>query len=736
MNLNISDKLNQSNDEEEQKIKNLVNEIYQYESKIELINNELKKSTNDIYQNIKIKDLNITKELLNVKIINLNVSLKNSQSIYNNLLQQKESLMIELDEKIKKFKKELSKKDIIKFNSVLMIKYIISNNSNDNFLSEEQINDIINDNQKLINNNNKRYILNNEINIINEILLDISNKEIKIKFQIDEINELLDMLKEEKITTNKELINLISYKETIDTILKINIHNLATINDSETGNSNNPINYNIDNENNNEWIKTIKLYYYEFSILNSADLAKALCDNIFSIFDINNENIVINNENIEYGKEKYKDSNFFNKNIINNSTFEDNNFSNISSILPREKYNNKNIINNLIKNEFDKFLKKKDKNIENFLENISNILISKNDYLFNNNISKNNFIIYLSYFLKSFYYQNMIETKLIFINKDYKLTKKENKQKLNQLITILDNYKNNKISLNNRINHNKEQIKLLDDNKEIANNLKITKDEENYIKICKEGNQLIMQKNKINDIILLYKDKIKEQENLINNEIKELKNKVDNINEEVNDINKIFENEKIKANEKIIENRKIISQKYDKIKNIFNCFKNKHGNNLLIYNKLLNSINETLINKNRNSNLIKSLNNINYDKEKYENNNSKELVNFELNISNIEKVSTSKDKDSDLTLKRLNSLKFTTKSYNNKRNIIQNYQYNDSNSNSLFYKPNNNKKDYFHNYSKNYNFKKNIKDYIFINDNLSHNYGGVIEIIKTILIYF
>ena len=485
MNLNISDKLNESN--EEQKIKNLVNEIYQYESKIELINNELKKSTNDIHQNIKIKDLNITKELLNVKIINLNVSLKNSQSTYNNLLQQKDSLMIELDEKIKKLKKELSKKDIIKFNSVLMIKYIISNNSNDNFLSEEQINDIINDNQKLINNNNnnnnKRYILNNEINIINEILLDISNKEIKIKFQIDGIKELLDMLKEEKISTNKELINLISYKETIDTILKINIHNIVTINDSETGNSNNPINNHIDNENNNKWIKTIKLYYYELSILNSSDLAKALCDNIFSIFDINNENIVINNENIENGKEKYKDSNFFNKNIINNSTFEDNNFSNISSILPKEKYNNKNIINNLIKNEFDKFLKKKDKNIEIFLEDISNILLTKNESLFNNNISKNSFIIYLSYFLKSFYYQNMIDTKLKFINKDYKLIKKENKQKLNQLIKILDNYKNNKISLNNRINHNKEQIKLLDDNKEIANNLKITKDEENYIKI-------------------------------------------------------------------------------------------------------------------------------------------------------------------------------------------------------------------------------------------------------------
>ena len=48
MNLNLLDSNRLKNDNEEQIIKDLVNEIYQYESKIEIINNNLKKSYNDI----------------------------------------------------------------------------------------------------------------------------------------------------------------------------------------------------------------------------------------------------------------------------------------------------------------------------------------------------------------------------------------------------------------------------------------------------------------------------------------------------------------------------------------------------------------------------------------------------------------------------------------------------------------------------------------------------------------
>ena len=68
MNLNFSNLIDQPKEEEEEIIKNLVNEIYQYESKIELINNDLRRSSNDIHKNIKLKDLNITKEILDLKL--------------------------------------------------------------------------------------------------------------------------------------------------------------------------------------------------------------------------------------------------------------------------------------------------------------------------------------------------------------------------------------------------------------------------------------------------------------------------------------------------------------------------------------------------------------------------------------------------------------------------------------------------------------------------------------------
>ena len=47
-----------------------------------------------------LKDLNITKEILNLKLTNLSISLNNSKSTYTALISKKDSLMIELVKKI------------------------------------------------------------------------------------------------------------------------------------------------------------------------------------------------------------------------------------------------------------------------------------------------------------------------------------------------------------------------------------------------------------------------------------------------------------------------------------------------------------------------------------------------------------------------------------------------------------------------------------------------------------
>ena len=280
-----------------------------------------------------------------MKKTNLNISLNNNKITYNNLIKQNNILMTQLEIKLKKLKEELNKKDIIKFKSALMIKYILLNNSNKIFLTDEQINDIINENQKILEqkNDNKKFILSNEINIINDILLGINNKEKNYKLKKEEIKVILSMLKEEKNTTNNELINLISCKETLDTIIKVNIHyirNIINNNKIEYLNDSNSSN-NFENEKSstkNIWSEPIELYKYELSIMDPALLAKSLSDNLFSILSVNIDNVVLNNDN-NNENDKFKDSTLFNKNIIINTTsFEDNNFSlNISSILPKEK---------------------------------------------------------------------------------------------------------------------------------------------------------------------------------------------------------------------------------------------------------------------------------------------------------------------------------------------------------------------------------------------------------------
>ena len=105
MNLNFSNLLNEPKDEEERVIKNLVNEIYLYQTKIENINLELQKSIENVHKNITLKDLNITKEILNLKMTNLKISLNNSKSTYTALISKKDSLIIELVKKNKYIKR-------------------------------------------------------------------------------------------------------------------------------------------------------------------------------------------------------------------------------------------------------------------------------------------------------------------------------------------------------------------------------------------------------------------------------------------------------------------------------------------------------------------------------------------------------------------------------------------------------------------------------------------------------
>ena len=195
-----------------------------------------------------------------------------------------------------------------------------------------------------------------------------------------------------------------------------------------------------------------------------------------------------------------------NKNKLTN--LKNNNLSNISSIF------SKNIISSYIQNELDKYISgeiNSYKTINEFLENLSIIIISKFQYA-NIIISAETLTIYLSYIFKSIYYDTIINTKIKFVNKDYKNLKKNYKKlipiltsELTKLDTKFQEYKSKTEII-------QKQIKLIEhseknnDIKKIRK-IKLTKEEQNYIQICTKANGLNKQKKEVEKIIYEYDTK-------------------------------------------------------------------------------------------------------------------------------------------------------------------------------------------------------------------------------------
>ena len=114
------------------------------------------------------------------------------------------------------------------------------------------------------------------------------------------------MMKEEKNTINTEIIELISCKETIDSIVKSSLHNL------NNNGANNNIGKESDEENN---INLPELYLYELNLVNSSKASKEICENIYDVFNLknididlnlNNNNITCNNNNNEWNEKELR----------------------------------------------------------------------------------------------------------------------------------------------------------------------------------------------------------------------------------------------------------------------------------------------------------------------------------------------------------------------------------------------------------------------------------------------
>ena len=682
MSLLTKSKEKNDNNEEIEIIMNLMEDIFQYEKKIQEVNNLLNNNNINISQIYsKISELKHQKLKLNEKLSEIEQNFSEISKNRDTQLKLNESMRNKIENQIQEYKYKLNTLSSLTFNPIISQKIFPNNDNKSEVLTNEQINNILFDskNIKNINEYQPDNITNEIINMNKRQEKDLSENINNIKLKINQTDEILKMLKEEKDSTTNQLINIISCKESIDALIKFN-HYLIK-NYIKEKNENTESNEIINDEeiyNKNKWEEPIHLFFYEICSLDSEQFSKGFNDIIIDIFDINNMPIYKNQKNnLELSEmtSRKKGNNNLNRDI--------NSFS-ISKILKKEfeffVKINKN--NNLINNESI---------AKNFLEKISNIVINKLKLIVNkkNNSEKfaeinKNIIIYLAYYVKSLFYGKIINSSVKFIKKEYKSNKKEIKNINNELIVEVKKLELKQRDIHHQINKNELEIKIIQKEyhkKQIIDNLKnentshLSKNEQEYLQICSNINNLLLQKEEIKSL----NEKINSEFNIKNEEINKDKSKLNNeiadIDKEIKALEEELELKKVKSNEKIIEYREIISDKYNKIKSQLNIYKIKYGENTEQYNSLINDINEKIKNKD-------NMDNINLkDLEIKSNNNSENIYKFSINsysYEDDEKNNYNRNINSNTNINSYNSnneenyynLEFSTNRFSNNKNYI------------------------------------------------------------------
>ena len=210
-------------------------------------------------------EISENKNILSLFISNNNIQITSRKNEINNI-----------EKKINELKNILNS-----YNQNIFKSNVKNNNYSDEILSNNDLIEITKrkDNCKIINLKEQ---INNEKKKKEEIIY----KKNKIISQINEINENLRMIKEEKNTIKNELVNYISYKETVESVIKANIHSiLINVNNYNDYNCNNDINNNKNSLCDNNWNEILQLYPYEFYYLNPIKCSVGITNDIFDLLE-------------------------------------------------------------------------------------------------------------------------------------------------------------------------------------------------------------------------------------------------------------------------------------------------------------------------------------------------------------------------------------------------------------------------------------------------------------------
>ena len=701
---NINNNSNSEIEDEETVIQKLIEDIYKVEEKINLLSNNSDSKTKNEPKLKKLSELNNIKNDLIKNISQYNNSLSLEMKKNDISSEHKKILINELEQKINENRNKLNSFNTLNFKYLPLIKNIFSNNVEDGFLSKEQIEDVLksNNNNETDEDEIKKINKEKEVNKASQNV--IKNNIFEYKIRKEQIEENLKMLEEEKDSTNDELINILSCKESIDFVMKLIIDKLIK-NKSKYNINNNFCNNNntIDNNGEEEFDKLVEILNSDLLYLDPSKTAYRICENLYDIYDLDNnkknskyhnkscmsinscknrsgsyENDILNdktNMNINYYKchKRCGSNNITNKmsDIIKDSNIEQvsNKNINISTIKKPENNLDKKILTKLIQNEIETFLSTQnlkssyiiEENLLNdFLYNLSMIIINKIknivetlnrkeknkiEYIF---ISSNDLMAYLCYFFKSFYYEILISNKLMFINKDFKQLKKELKKAISDTsneMTKLEN-KLDEIKIKEKININMIEIikqKTNENGNKNCMNSNLSQIEMDYIQVCIILNDSVSEREKLKKEIEKNNNDLihKKEENEI--KINKLNLEINNINNEMKEINNDIEKFTIQNNEEIINYRKIIADKFNQIKIQLNSYRNKKQDNIKEFNQFLEKINDS-INKKLNKTSFNYENILKDIQDKSNENNNKNIFinGNELVINDLEKSNLEK----------------------------------------------------------------------------------------------
>ena len=485
--------------------------------------------------------------------------------------------------------------------------------------------------------------LNEEYKNVNiafgELLRHINKNELKK----NKFNEMALMLEEEKEGVDIKIIEYMSLKETYEEIAKLQLKIFIFDNLEDYNNSNvNTFRMNLKNENENNGagqfllnnknkmnlnikadVSDINVYYYEINIIDIHKLIKEMGSHVINLINYYLQSLGSIHNNTEI-------NNSYNYNTLNNKASGLQNFDNMNTIL--DENNNYNTINNfnMLLNKTKIFYNKSDikslisilsskieKQIINFLASSDKYVDGKNyidnlDQLFNIlneliisfiNIYYNSYIkiktnysekliLFIKYFIKSFYYEKIISAEFSFINHEYK----NNNKMLTNYINLIE--KNlNKLNSQNEENlltkkQLEEKIKYLND--EMNKDSNLTEKEKEYIKLNQKLKDLKDEKNMIKYELIDYENEYNFNNENIDNKIDALNNKnillkknIISCQEEIKMKNKHYKME-------IQKLKKEIKKHFEVIRNQIEVYKKKYGDNMELYNKFISRIEESL----------------------------------------------------------------------------------------------------------------------------------------------